>query len=263
MHHLNAKSPAAVASIGAGALAYAARLGWRVFPCIGKLPIVKAWLTAATTDELQIQRWWRNQPDANVGIVTGHDFWALDVDDDDGEEALSELERWHGPLPQTVEQLTGGGGRQLFFKTTEKIRNRTGILPSVDVRGDGGFVIVPPSVHPETKRKYAWSVDGHTFATRLEPAPEWLLALARKSGSSGGKAPVGSLDQQIPEGKRNDTLARITGILLRKYVAPDVAAALIRALNLTRCAPPLPSEEVEKILESVAGLELRRRGARQ
>jgi uncharacterized protein (DUF927 family) len=165
------------------AMAYA-REGWRVFPCgRDKKPLVKAWPKVASTDPEQIQAWWGQWPTASIGCPTGPSLgkngaWVLDVDLPDGPATLAALEAKHGPLPSTVEQKTGGGGRQLFYKWAEgrEVRNTAGergkLGAGLDVRGVGGYVILPPSGHP-SGGVYAWSGNG----TPLADAPEWLLDL--------------------------------------------------------------------------------------
>ena len=93
-----------------------------------------------------------------------------------GEASLFALEAKHGRLPPTREVITGGGGRHLWFKYTGPIQSTTGkIAPGIDTRGDGGYVIVPPSIHP-SGRAYEWSVDS---GDELAVAPDWLVQLAR------------------------------------------------------------------------------------
>lgn len=142
------------------ALGYAARK-WPVFPCdVNKRPLVKNGFKVATRDEQQIHAWWTQWPTASIGMPTGaaSGCWVLDVDMPDGPGSLERLLEVHGELPATLEQHTGGGGRQLFFKwdPARPIRNSAGqIGPGIDVRGEGGYVILPPSGHPSGGR-YAW-----------------------------------------------------------------------------------------------------------
>jgi hypothetical protein len=161
------------------ALGYAARK-LPVFPIIprAKLPAIKGGFRSATLNPETIKRYWRRS-DCNIGIPTGaaSGFWVLDVDGDQGEASLRSLESTHGPLPPTRQVITGGGGRHLWFTYTGPLPCSAGkIAPGLDTRGDGGYVIVPPSVHA-CGRAYHWSVDG---VTELAVAPEWLLDLARK-----------------------------------------------------------------------------------
>jgi hypothetical protein len=154
-----------------------------VFPCAvqGKQPAIKGGFHAATTNPATIERYWR-LADRNIGIPTGSasGFWVLDIDGELGEASLAALERIHGPLPATRTVLTGGGGRHLWFRYTGPIPSTAGrIGPGLDTRGDGGFVIVPPSVHPNGRR-YEFLQNDHRWSFSLAAAPEWLERLARK-----------------------------------------------------------------------------------
>jgi hypothetical protein len=160
------------------ALAYAAH-GLPVFPCLprAKEPAVARGFHAATTNPETIRRLWRDGS-RNIGIRTGmaSRAWILDIDGADGEASLRALEAEHGALPPTWESLTARG-RHIWFRCDCPVPCSTSkIAPGIDVRGDGGYVIAPPSVHP-SGRAYAWSVDS---ADDLAIAPGWLLHLARK-----------------------------------------------------------------------------------
>ena len=165
----------------AAALALAKR-GWPVFPCgIDKKPLVKNGFKVASTGQEQITAWWGQFAAASIGVPTGTAIgcFVLDVDLPDGPASLSALEKQHGPLPDTAEQRTGSGGRQLFFKMppNTSIRNSAGkIGTGLDVRGDGGYVIVPPSGHPSGGRYFWTSQKG----TAPADAPQWLLDLVIK-----------------------------------------------------------------------------------
>jgi hypothetical protein len=164
-----------------------AGIGWRVFPCVPcrKQPAVKGWPERATTDERRIAAWWRARPDCNIGVACGaaSDLHVLDVDrhDADGEEALRAALGRLGPLPVTIEQRTGSGGRQLFFRypVGHDCRNTTArIGGGLDTRGEGGFVVVPPSIHP-CGRRYRWSRGPHE--TDLADLPHgWIARLERR-----------------------------------------------------------------------------------
>ena len=171
------------------ALDYAAR-GWRVVPIIpgGKRPPMAAWQTHATTAPVVIERWWgRDHPDCGIGIATGEStgLWVLDVDGDAGADSLADLEATHGPLPDTVEVVTGSGGRHLYFAWPDDgttIRNdqagRLGV--GLDVRGEGGQVVAPPTVHP-SGRRYEWESSSHPDDVTVAQAPEWLISLLRSA----------------------------------------------------------------------------------
>jgi hypothetical protein len=156
------------------ALAYAAR-NIRVFPCAGKVPAVRGGFHSATTNPETIKRLWRIA-DRNIGIPTGavSAFWVVDIDGAEGEAAIDDLQTKHGSLPATRE-VTTGKGRHLWFRYTGPIQNTASkIGKDIDTRGDGGYVIAPPSVHV-SGRIYRWSRGGD-----LAVAPDWLVQLTRK-----------------------------------------------------------------------------------
>jgi P4 family phage/plasmid primase-like protien len=170
----------------AAALDYAAR-GWPVFPCYGKHPATEHGCLDATTDPDTIRNWWQGEYfGCNVAIAMGGLIWALDVDpDDDGDSNLNRLESEHGSLPETVRSITGGGGAHyLFAMNGAAIRNSVGkvagIADGLDTRGDGGYIIAPPSIHPDTKAPYQWEADLGPEDIEPAEAPPWLEDRAKR-----------------------------------------------------------------------------------
>lgn len=155
-------------------------LGWSVIPVREreKRPAVawKAYQSKVVSRET-LHDWFRRSPDYNVAVVTGalSGLVVLDVDPrHGGDESLKELEHEHGPLPKTVESITGGGGRHVYFSHPgEEVHNRANIKPGIDLRGDGGCIVVPPSVHPSGNR-YRWKKGRAPGDVKLAPLPEWL-----------------------------------------------------------------------------------------
>ncbi|MDI7278040.1 MAG: bifunctional DNA primase/polymerase, partial [Anaerolineae bacterium] len=222
----------------------------------GKEPLTPNGFHDASTDLATIRDWWQRWPEANVAIVTGRrsGFWVLDVDDD---EALAELLSRHGALPDTAESLTGGGGRHVLFAWPADgltITNARGRLPDgLDVRGEGGYIVGPPSVHP-SGRAYAWEVSSDPLdGAAIVPAPDWLLELIAgpRPRPQGG----GPLPDTIPEGHRNTALTSLAGSMRRRGASEDAIYAALQAENLARCDPPLGHEEVRTIARSVARYE--------
>jgi hypothetical protein len=241
-----------------------ARRGKKIFPCRprDKAPATPRGFLDATTDAIRVHAWWRSNPDYNIGIATGpaSGFWVLDVDGDDGEASLRKLEAEHGALPATVEAITGKG-RHLYFRAgAHAVRNSAGqVAPGIDVRGDGGYVLAPPSIHP-SGRAYAWSVD---TANAIADAPGWLLS-RMSGGSNGVKAKPPEhwhqlLTNTVRNGERNTTLASMTGKLLSAGL-DDVTLLydLVLCVNVARCEEPLPGNEVEAIVASVVRTHLKR-----
>jgi hypothetical protein len=252
-------------AIERAALDYAAR-GWSVIPMEprGKRPVV-AWQDyqrhAATA--ARVAAWFRRRPEANVGIVTGavSGFVVLDVDPGHGGTgSLRELERAHGGLPPTVEALTGGGGRHLYFLHPGSIlHNRAGLLPGIDVRGDGGCVVAPPSIHPSGTR-YAWREGRGPDELPLAVIPSWLLSRLRADDPRAGHPREywrELAERGVVAGQRNNTIASFTGHLLWHGVDPEVALDLLLAWNRVRCQPPLSDEEVAHTVQSITRLHAR------
>lgn len=251
--------PSALGAVAQAALAYAAR-GWSVIPvqARGKRPLV-VWREfqerVAGADE--IEAWYRRWPEANVGIVTGAVSGLVVVDVDPahgGRDSVRVLEERHGPVPATVESVTGGGGRHLYYRHPGgQVSNRVGIQLGIDVRGDGGFVVAPPSLHPSGKH-YFW-VAGRSPAESALAFPPAHFFEAEAGVRPHGHTPMHwrqLIRGGIPEGQRNNTIASLTGHLLWRGVDLDVVLELMLAWNRTHCRPPLPDEEVAQVVQSIA-----------
>lgn len=248
----------------AAALAYRAR-DWSVIPveARGKRPLV-AWREfqqrLATRGE--IDAWFERWPHANIGIVTGRVSGIVVVDVDPRHGGLESVARWErvqGPLPPTVQAATGGGGHHLYFAHPGTVlSNRVAVRPGVDLRGDGGCVVAPPSVHPNGRR-YAWTPGHAPDDLPLAPLPPWFGAVARVPAQSAhGRTHWRRLVREgVDEGQRNATLASLTGHLLRRGVDPDVALELILAWNRVHCRPPLADAEAARVVQSIARLHER------
>lgn len=157
------------------ALEYAAR-GWKVFPLhtmngsacscasiscssAAKHPHIKEWQNHCSCDSDEIRGWWQKWPHSNIGLATGSasGFFVLDIDPrHGGKESFQKIVKKNGMLPKTLASSTGGGGYHLFFRDPGiRLGNRTNILPGLDLRGDGGYIVAPPSIHKSGMR-YVW-----------------------------------------------------------------------------------------------------------
>ena len=169
------------------ALAYASKQV-RVIPIKQgeKRPPMQGWQNAATTNPATIRQWFEGQfKDCGLGIATGEfrDRYLVVIDIDDretykGSDTLNDLEQLHGKLPDTVEVITGSGGRHIYFLTDQPIRNeasgRLGV--GIDIRAIGGQVLAPPTVHPNG-RTYEW-VEGRSIAEhRPADMPLWMVLI--------------------------------------------------------------------------------------
>lgn len=238
------------------ALAYALRyaeLGWPVFPCPPreKRPATSNGHLDATTDPEQIQNWWAAMPDANVAIALPEDVVVVDIDDPGTLELMHHLDR---DLPATVTSQTARGRHYWYGHGVEgaKATIRLPELPDVDIKGLGGYVLVPPSVHPSGE-PYTWEVPPRP--EHLALAPDWLVEALRDSSrpgvllAEGGRVLRSKALAGVSEGERNDTLFRYA-CQLRARCVPRYEAEVLLTHAAAQCRPPLPAREVNKLLAS-------------
>lgn len=271
------------------ALGYAAR-GWHILPlhsvapdgaCTcgrgddcpspAKHPRTRNGLLEATTDPDTIRAWFARWRDLNLGIRTGviSGILVLDVDPDHGGElSLEDLEQSYHPLPPGPRGLTGGDGMHyLFVHPDGEWGNRAAFRPGLDIRGDGGYIVAPPSLHISGNR-YEWL----GLDLPLPDAPGWLLDTIRKPDpparkttvpavprSTDGSTPYGlaALDREISdlatavEGTRNNTLAKVAMQLYELVNGGELDATLVdQQLRSTAHAIGLGDHEIEQTLRS-------------
>jgi hypothetical protein len=240
-----------MSALSDAALAYAAsdRL---VFPARRKQPLTRHGCLDATTDESIIRAWWRRWPQADICVATGRGLVALDVDGLDGEQSLRRLEDTHGQLPAATVASTPRGGRHLFFRTMAMVPCSAGRVGSnLDVRGDGGYVVVPPGEGRQWVR-----TQGLTWL------PDWLLKLAgERLPGVHTKVPLGEwaklLRAGVDEGQRNVQLTRIVGHWLSGRLEPLEVYELAHIVT-RQWRPPMEPAEVDRVLDSIARRELRK-----
>ena len=238
------------------AVFYARRLHQPVFPLKPreKIPLTPHGHKDATRDEKLIREYWSQYPNANIGIPTGLDFWVLDIDPrNGGEESLATLVQRHGPLADTRRQTTGGGGSQFLYQMPEqqKIGCHTGVWPGIDVKAEGGYIVVPPSIHPSGK-PYAWdTASNHTILDEpINPANTWLIVeiLAATNGHAGDPF---HLPDKIKKGVQHKTLFQMGAAMRAKSCGYDEILAALWEVNQKRCEQPGPFQNIEKLAESI------------
>jgi hypothetical protein len=262
------------------ALAYA-DLGLRVFPahyittdtcscgkadCLspGKHPTTAHGLKDATCDAAQIRQWWRQWPGANVAIATGKDsgFFVVGPDGEQGVKDLAMLEAFNARLPATPRARSGSGSGSChhYFRwpaagTVTNRKNHNGL--AIDVRGEGGYVIAPPSNHI-SGGSYAWEV-GFDDAPLAE-APPWMLDWVRggkggkKAGDFGCKVEgardaairyLAKVDPSVSgQGGHDAALWAARVVVLGFDLGPDVGFELLWAHWNDRCTPPWSEKEL-------------------
>jgi len=242
------------------------RRGWSVIPLRprDKRPLL-AWQRyqdmRASAEE--VSSWWHRQPEANVGVLTGavSGLVVLDLDGEAGRASVAGMQ-----IPATPIVHTGHGWHYYFAHPGGHVENAVGLLPGVDVRGDGGYVVAPPSIH-QSGARYEWLIAPSEVP--LAETPDWIVRRdARNVVQARESRPRDNwpdlLRRHVPEGRRNQTLTRIAGYLLRQHGLNHYSALeLVFAWNLVYCSPPLSREEVLGIFNSIAAREASRRVRRQ
>lgn len=234
------------------ALRYARR-GWAVFPINGKTPFrgTNGWHDA-TTETTQIHKWWKKWPDANVAIACDSKKGplVLDIDGSSGYTLLEELD-----LPPTREAQSRKGRLHLYFDpmangklVTRMLKIKfNGVKHDLDILGDGGYVIAPPSVHPETGRRYKW-----LNKNRLQPLPSRVLRFVNEHHNEKSKTAAPPLPNVIGEGERDTLLTSLAGSMRRRGASEEAILAALREENATRVDPPLSDGQLRKIARSIA-----------
>jgi hypothetical protein len=213
----------------------------------------------ASTDPKKIRWWWECAPDANVAIACR---CVLDVDPrHGGDVTLDELERRHGPLPVTWTAKSGGGGWHYFFEPETEVRNSVEqIGPGLDIRGSGGYVVAAPSRHV-SGNCYEWVTGQAPGEVPLAMMPAWLLPERQSKPAVPASSWRALVCNGVTEGARNQSIAKLAGHFLRRYIDPHVTLEMLTVWNMARCQPPLSEAEVQDIVNSIAGREIKRRGA--
>lgn len=241
------------------ALQYA-QAGLRVFPLspCDKTPLRgTSGCKEATDDISQVTKWWFDNPFCNIGIATGNGIVVIDVDEGEGKSGEASIGQWqsiNGKLPDTITSITGKGGRHIIYKSDCDYNNRVGIIPNVDIRGIGGYIVAPPSVHPNGTR-YKWaSTFNPTMISMVDDTVKKLIgsvAVTSTPSNYPAKPPLDIGTLNFNQGNRNDSLFRYGCSLQGKGFDDIKILEELTMTNSSKCNPPLSSEEVNKIYSSV------------
>jgi Bifunctional DNA primase/polymerase, N-terminal/Primase C terminal 1 (PriCT-1) len=238
--------------------------GCRLFPVAAreKTPLIPDWPNQASDRSENIDFWSKRWPGSNWGVATGagSGTFVIDFDGDAGRRAIEYFTGAYSEDWLRTRTAKTPRGRHLWYVWPDgetRIRNSAGkIAYGVDVRGEGGYVVVPPSVHP-SGAPYTWENFG-----AIASAPVWLLDLvihasgqAEPKFSIGGNGTNGSKEAIIPRGQRNSTLASLAGSMRRRGMEQDAIFAALSAHNTAHCDPPLSEGELRTIANSVSRYE--------
>lgn len=250
---------------------YYLELGLRPFPLSPRSKVppknfpLKRYQSKDTPTAADLEKWFGDGR-ANVGLVTGLGRVVVDLDGPGAEEALAAA---GVELPADAPRSATSNGFHVVLSVSCPVENRVKMLVSpekrpgsdkpiwqVDVRGDGGYIVAPPSTH-ESGHVYEWE---RRPERHVPPAPAQLLELVARTGS--GKSSHDSLGGQeapkwvsealrgVGEGSRDATCAKLAGYFLGKSIPPDIVCETLRTWG-TRCRPPFPADQVDKTVASV------------
>ena len=277
-------TPLTLGDHGSYARQYASQWGWAILPihtikegnCTcgrsdcgspGKHPLTPNGLTDATKDQQVIADWWKQWPEANIGVRTGQASGIIAIDLDVKDDEVNGISNWydledtHGRV-HTMTARTGSGGEHWIYKLPDgvEVRNDAGtkLARGIDIRGDGGYIVVAPSLH----------ISGETYEWEDERppslAPEWLIkqcaSPAQKTSETiarpaeGYEPWVSEALQGVGESYRNQTAARLVGYFHKSGVAEDIIYAILTPFA-EACTPAMDIRELRRTVASICRYE--------
>lgn len=236
----------------ADAIRYAER-GFSVFPLAAKskkpLPGSHG-LLDATNDIAGIEALFPESANYNIAIATGPSrIDVIDVDPrNGGDDSFHDLRRRLGDFDAPT-VLTPSGGSHFYFRSTTPLVSRSDAFgseyPGIDVKSKGGYVVAPPSIHPNAGT-YRWDLDA---PRQIQPLP---AAWRERLSSAKSVSNTSALPEKLSPGARRDTLFRLAAMVRRKGVNETEIFALLKAVNNERCSPPLSEAEIAALAVDVA-----------
>ncbi len=223
------------------ALNYLSR-GWSIIPInpSSKKPCLESWLEyqrrLPTIDE--VNDWWTKWPWASIGLVTGEISGVSVIDVDPRHGGISDN------LTDTVKSQTGGGGFHYFYLYNHNVHSQNGVKDGIDLKSDGGYVILPPSIHA-SGNKYTWITP--PFVNEFQEMPQWIIDLQGTNKSSTNLDWKSILAQT--EGARDINLYRAACSLLARGIPSKLVYQFLLFINST-FQPPLATKEVNQKFES-------------
>ncbi len=236
------------------ALYLSEKIGWSVIPVgVDKKPTIawKPYQTQKATSE-QIKSWF-SASGTNLGIVTGKisNLIVVDIDVRNGgsDEAFKDI--------NTIKCKTGGGGWHYYFKYEDGIQNKAGIQQGIDIRGEGGYVVVPPSIH-KSGNSYEWinSPENTEVLVLPEFVKEWIKNTKTDEDNNVSKSNSEVL-KGVSEGSRNDSAASTIGKWLKRYPEKEWGTEVWQMTILwnSKNNPPLDEDELRNVFDSIIKTE--------
>lgn len=237
------------------ALEYAKK-GLAVFPIVprSKKPLTENGFKNATTDSAKIEEWWAIHPDANIGIATGDVSGGLvvidmDIDKEKDKDGYHSFMEWCKAnflvLPDSWMSITGRGGYHLMFRSSFPVPSKIGWIEDVDIRANGGYIVAPPSIHPNGTR-YEWEQDpsDYELITTDDIDVEFIMNSILVSNKVNGE-PL-KVPEEIPEGHRDEMMFKLACKYQRMGMSDEAMLAALLEENRLRCRPPLSEREIKQ-----------------
>jgi hypothetical protein len=232
---------------------------------VGKHPMIKGWKEKATTDLDQISEWWEKWPDANIGMPTGSKSGSIVLDIDPKHGGVDSMSEWMAryeekKLGKTVLSMTGGGGVHALYKNNADccVPNKVGLLEGVDIRSDGGFIVIPPSTHV-SGGTYRWR--NSPFDHEVAEMPIWLRDLLttpkHNNGDRTGRVTGEQILAGLKGGERDDKTFQFLRKARRGILTQDELEAVALMIQ-ERCDSgdhPFTKEEALKCARSAYSFE--------
>lgn len=229
-----------------------AKMGFKVFPLRenAKTPLFKGSAqTQGTTDLNQVRDIWTQHPNVNIGIATGNGLTVIDVDTVashgvDGENSMLEYQVDNGFINETLEVTTPTGGKHYYYLTDNEYSNKASILPGVDVRGLGGYVVGPVSTINGT----LYEAKQLTEPQRANSEVLQLLGACKKRETSTDPFEAlekGYSETLIPQGSRTDYLIKQCAQLCDGTKTLETMKRMIQVINENNLETPLTDRELE------------------
>ena len=237
-----------------------AKMGLAVFPLQvkGKKPITQNGFKDATTEIRTIEKWWSENPNYNIGIATGQMSGGLvaidmDIDKDQGKDGYHTFTKWCSEnylvLPDSWLSITGRGGYHLLYQSKFPVTSKIGWLDDVDIRADGGYIVAPPSIHPNGTR-YQWEQDPEEYelVTTQDIDVEFVMNSVIASSFKGKSQPL-SVPEKIEVGHRDEMMFKLACKYQQMGMSDTAMLAALQEENKARCNPPLSDKEIRKKVE--------------
>lgn len=225
-----------------------------------KAPATKHGLNDWSVDAEGAKEYFEDNPTANIGIVCGqpsHGVIVIDLDDHEGVNGIESLRDWetaNGKLPETVTALTGSGGKHLLYKCHSGVQPSVNKALGVDIRGDGSYIVAPPSIHPNGE-VYEWIVSLDDMPiTEANDTVYAFINYVQRGINLNSKAEVErfELPEEITKGERDNVLYKYACSLRARNLSESEILAMLTAINSTRVKPPLEPYAIQRIVRSAS-----------